>query len=442
MSAPAYESYKDSGVEWLGKVPSHWEVGPLKREFEVCLGKMLQTEAKGSSDEPLPYLRAANIQWNGVDVSEVKKMWASPQEVEKLQLEAGDLLVSEGGDVGRSTIWLGELKNCIFQNSVNRVRSFGRSNTKFLLFWISMLKSSGFVDIICNKATIAHFTAEKVASVPVYFPSPAEQTAIAAFLDRETGKIDALIEAQTRLIELLKEKRQAVISHAVTKGLNPDAPMKDSGIEWLGQVPAHWEVATAKRVADVYVPQRNKPTLNSEKQGLPWVTMENMGAMFVHSFKHWVAEEDARYAGSTVLPEGSVIASCVGNFGASSINSEPVIINQQLQAYTPNHMMLPAFLRYHVVIGSSYFERSATAATIPYVNQIGFGLFPIVIPPIDEQRLIIEHIISKDSNFIEMIATAETAISLIKERRAALISAAVTGKIDVRGLVNIQSEAA
>lgn len=248
MSSTGYRSYKDSGVEWLGLVPAHWVVARLKTGFDVRLGKMLQPDAKSPEDELRPYLRAANIQWNGIDLSDLKSMWFSPQEQEQLQLRSGDLLVSEGGDVGRSAIWRDEHVDCLFQNSVNRVRSRNGNDTRFLYYWLAALKAKGYVDVICNKSTIAHFTAEKVAAVPVPFPPIPEQTAIAVFLDHETDKIDALVEEQKRLIELLKEKRQAVISHAVTKGRDPDAPMKDTGITWLGEVPEHWGVVPLKHL--------------------------------------------------------------------------------------------------------------------------------------------------------------------------------------------------
>lgn len=247
MSLPRYSKYKDSGVKWLGQLPEHWEVTQLKRGFRVTLGKMLQNKSSTPLDELRPYLRAANIQWGTIDIADVNHMWFSPKESKQLSLLPGDLLVSEGGDVGRSAIWKDEIDDCCFQNSVNRVRSSDRNSTYYLYYWMRVMKDKGFIDAICNKSTIAHFTAEKVKAVPVPFPLSHEQAGIAGFLDWETGKIDALIEEQRRLIELLKEKRQAVISHAVTKGLNPDAPMKDSGIKWLGEMPKHWKLAALKR---------------------------------------------------------------------------------------------------------------------------------------------------------------------------------------------------
>jgi len=131
---------------------------------------------------------------------------------------------------------------------VNRVRSGKGNLTSFLRYWMTTMKDKGFIDVLCNNSTIAHFTAEKVGAVTVPLPPVNEQQAIASFLDHESAKIDALIAEQQRLIELLQEKRQAVISHAVTKGLNPDAPMNDSGVEWLGEVPKHWEVLPCRAI--------------------------------------------------------------------------------------------------------------------------------------------------------------------------------------------------
>ncbi len=243
----AYVEYKDSGVEWLGKIPSHWLATQVKYGYLVTLGKMLQSTPKSSLDELKLYLKAQNIQPNGINIDQVESMWFSPDECKKLLLQKSDVLVSEGGDAGRSAIWNCELEECYIQNAINRVRPKYVNNSKYFLYWMKFLKSTDFINIICNKATIAHYTAEKLEGSPIFLPSSDEQIAIANFLDHETAKIDHLIEKQQQLIELLKEKRQAVISHAVTKGLDPNVPMKDSGVEWLGEVPEHWNMAPVRR---------------------------------------------------------------------------------------------------------------------------------------------------------------------------------------------------
>lgn len=253
---------------------------------------------------------------------------------------------------------------------------------------------------------------------------------IATFLDHETAKIDTLIDKQQQLIQLLKEKRQAVISHAVTKGLNPNAPMRDSGVEWLGEVPEHWGVTRAKFVSDIFIPQRNKPELN-ESEGTAWVTMENMRSSYVESTNLFVREGASNVAGSKKLKKGSVIASCVGNFGVAAINKIDVIINQQLQAFIP-FAIKAEYLREIVFISIVYFELVGTAATLTYVNQEGFENLPVLVPPANEQEQICAYLETENSKFENLIGKAQSAIELMQERRTALISAAVTGKIDVR----------
>ncbi len=222
---------KDSGVEWLGEVPAHWIVLPLKRRFEVRLGKMLQNEPRTPSDEHLPYLRAANITWGGVVTYDIKKMWFSQKEKQIYALQKFDLLISEGGDVGRSALWKNEIDKCYIQNAINRVRSLGEDDTAFLYYWMFMLKHTGYIDMMCSKATISHFTAEKVEVVPVIFPSPKEQALIIEYLNKEMDKINVLIDKIKEVMEFFKEYRTALISAAVTGKIDvrKEVPCHDCG---------------------------------------------------------------------------------------------------------------------------------------------------------------------------------------------------------------------
>ncbi|HGC1897809.1 TPA: restriction endonuclease subunit S, partial [Escherichia coli] len=270
----------------------------------------------------------------------------------------------------------------------------------------------------------------EMAEVYIPLPSNQEQLRITTFLDHETAKIDNLIEKQQQFIELLKEKRQAVISHAVTKGLNPDVPMKDSGVEWLGEMPEHWHFTRAKFVSNIFVPQRNKPELNDDI-GIFWITMENMSQPYITSSFQYVSDVAALKSGSKILPKGAVIASCVGNFGIAAINEVDVIINQQLQAFQTLSIKAD-FLMALVSISKKYFEIIGTAATLAYVNKEGFENLPVVIPSENEQINICKYIRDKNKKFEILIERSMHQIELLQERRTALISAAVTGKIDLR----------
>ena len=142
MSFRKYEEYKESGVEWLGEVPKHWEVSLLKRRYQVTLGKMLKSNQTSPNETEEFYLRAANIHWRGVDTTDVKRMWFTAEEKNKLKLCKGDLLVSEGGDVGRSALWNDEIEGCYIQNSINRIRAHEDADTRFLFYWMYFINSS------------------------------------------------------------------------------------------------------------------------------------------------------------------------------------------------------------------------------------------------------------------------------------------------------------
>jgi len=440
MSFPRYPAYKDSGVEWLGDVPSHWDVAPLKRGFSVTLGKMLQPDASGPDDELLPYLRAANIQWNGVDVSDIKQMWLSPRDREQLTLQLGDLLVSEGGDVGRSCVWAGEVDNCSFQNSVNRVRAIDGGSTRFLYYWMSTIKDRGYVDVLCNKSTIAHFTAEKVAAVPVPLPPNAEQRWVAEFLDHETAKIDALVAEQERLIELLKEKRQAVISHAVTKGLDPSVPMKDSGVEWLGKVPANWDVrsisSVSTKITNGYVGPTRDILVDDGVRYLQSLHIKGNRIRFDQPY--FVREKWSLEHRKSILETGDVLIVQTGDIGQVAVvppefagcNCHALIIVSPMREVLSGDWLSS-------VLNSDYGFHSLlsiqTGALHPHLNCGNVKFLVVPVPPRHEQNAIQNYIAEKTSKFDDLIHEAEAAIDLLKERRKALISAAVTGQIDVRG---------
>ena len=205
---------KDSGVEWIGEIPSHWEVKKVIHFGDVTLGKMLTPEDKGGYILK-PYLRSQNIQSEIVDVSDVKEMWFSESELDKLKLWKGDLLLNEGGDVGRTCMWDDELEECYIQNSVNRLRFFEDSQ-KYFLYLSVLYHSVGHYDSIVNRVSIPHLTKEKLESVRFLRPPLSEQNEIVSYLDEHTQLIDKTISIEGKRIELLKEYHQSLISEVVT----------------------------------------------------------------------------------------------------------------------------------------------------------------------------------------------------------------------------------
>src|SRR5690554_4474113 len=248
-----YPAYKDSGVEWLGEVPRHWEVFALKRSVDGCTNGLWGDEPDGDND--LAVIRVADFDRARSRVGLEKLTYRSITQKERASrlLKSGDLLIEKSGGgektlVGCVVLFDHDIQ-AITSNFVARMRPLAGFDSGFLCYAFDVLYQ-GKVNYPAIKQTtgIQNLDSEAYLQERFCFPSRVEQIQIARFLDHETARIDALIEEQQRLIELLKEKRQAVISHAVTKGLDPTAPMKDSGVEWLGEVPAHWEVGSLRRL--------------------------------------------------------------------------------------------------------------------------------------------------------------------------------------------------
>ena len=237
-----YPTYRDSGVEWLGGIPTHWEVVSLRYKYSVQLGKML--DAKRITGEHLtPYLRNVDVRWGHVNSKNLPSMDIAPNEFERYTITPGDLLVCEGGEVGRSAIWRHE-ERVGFQKALHRLRPLNPVSDTSEFFYYAMLATAqrGVFAAQGNENTFNHLTGEALRAYRFAFPPLDEQRAIADFLDAMDARITRFIAARKRMIRLLEEKKQAVINQAVTKGLDPTVPMKDSGVEWIGEIPAHWEV--------------------------------------------------------------------------------------------------------------------------------------------------------------------------------------------------------
>jgi len=271
------------------------------------------------------------------------------------------------------------------------------------------------------------------------WPPAAERQRIVAFLDRETAKIDALVEEQRRLIELLKEKRQAVISHAVTKGLDPSTPMKESGIEWLGQVPAHWIVARIKDVCSEIVDCKNR-TPDAVEQSRYFVirtscirqgVFDPKGGYFTSrdDFEEWTRKGLPRHGDVLFTREAPAGEACLVPADLlCCLGQRMMFLRPDRGAIEPEYLLAAIYgptVRRHI-------EANAKGSTVSHLRVGEVGELPLLVPPLEEQQQIIERLQSLSRLESGLIAEADRSIQLATERRAALISAAVTGKIDVR----------
>lgn len=240
-----YQSYEPVDIEWLPEMPSHWKLKRLKFVAHLQTGLTLGKDYAGQETFTRPYLRVANVQDGYLDMETITQVSVPIEAVKRHELRPGDVLMTEGGDydkLGRGYVWEGQIAGCLHQNHIFSVRP----NKKMLepRFLASLITSSHgknyFTSTSQQTTNLASTNSGKIRSFPLPLPPLAEQRQILSSLDEQTTKIEALIVKKQRLIELLQEKRTALINHAVTKGLGPNVPMKESGVPWLGQVPEHW----------------------------------------------------------------------------------------------------------------------------------------------------------------------------------------------------------
>lgn len=431
--------YQNSGVEWIGDIPKHWRVRKVKRCFNVLLGKMIQPNQKNEDETEEKYLRAANITWEGVDTSDIKSMWFQPFEKLKYKLNHNDLLVSEGGDVGRSSLWKGEVENCYFQNAINRVRSFNNNDTKFLYYWMYLLKSIGYIDAIVSRITIAHLTAEKLDRLPFIVAPLAEQKAIAEYLDRACERIDRIVLIKEKQLEKIEDFFKFRILEATTKGLRNDVKLKPTKSKWVGGVPEHWEIKKIKRLAKVFRGKfthrpRNDPRFYDGQY--PFIQTGNVSKAnkYINSYHQTLNELGLSV--SEMFPSGTLTMTIAANIADVAILNFDACFPDSIVGFKPNHKLELEYLYYLFVGLRQDFLGTAIVTTQMNLNITRIGDVEGFIPPKSEQLAIINYLNALEIKVSNVKEKVESQIETLKAYRKSLIHECVTGKKQVAEISN------
>ena len=437
MTYPAYSEYKDSGVEWLGEVPEHWRVGMLS-SFSTKITNGYVGPTRGLFVEKkngIRYLQSLHIKNNKIDFHKpyyVTEEWSHSKE--KSILKKGDVLVVQTGDIGQVASVPKEYEGCNCHALI--IVATTKQLEGYFLSWV-LNSSYGFHSLksIQTGALHPHLNCDFVKTIKIPTPTTNEQTTIANFLDRETTKIDTLISKQQKLISLLQEKRQAVISHAVTKGINPDAKMKDSGVEWLGEVPEHWEAKRLKWVSDKIMTGGTPNSKSAFEDGtIDWFTPGDFQSdLTLSDSAKKITEEIYNSGEAKIFPPNTVMVVGIGaTLGKVGMTSSRSSANQQINIIIPNKYTDGDFLTFSLSVKQDAMKQLSNSATIGIMNQEKTKQIFITVPPIEEQTAIANFLDRETTKIDILITKANKAIKLLQERRTALISAAVTGKIDVR----------
>jgi type I restriction enzyme S subunit len=304
------------------------------------------------------------------------------------------------------------------------------------MYYLQSAQIQRYFDLEVTGTTIFNLSLNSIRQLVVCMPIASEQTQIANFLDHETAKIDTLIDKQQQLIQLLKEKRQAVINHAVTKGLHPDATMKDSGVEWLGEVPEHWGVSCLSYYAVLNTgatPDRS----NSQYWigDIPWIKTGEVNYDIINEVEESISVDALRHTSVRISPPGTLLMAMYGQGvtrGRVAILGISATYNQACVAISPTSKLWNEYLRYYFIAGYHAIRDGGNETSQMNLNADIVSKFKVLVPSIDEQHKIVGYLESKLPSFDCLLDKAESAIKLMQERRTALISAAVTGKIDVR----------
>lgn len=428
-----YPDYKDSGVEWLGRVPEHWTVSRISAVFRE------RNERGGEKSE----LLAVSQQYGVI-----------PQQ-ELMELTDRRFSASESDDWSKyRQVHTGDIvynKMRMWQGAVGRAPKYGIVSPAYVVlapakesesrFYQYLFKCPSFISEagrysqgLCDDMNSCRYEDFKYAEVVV--PTCAEQKAIASHLDRETARIDALIEKKTRFIELLREKRQALITHAITKGLDPNVKMKDSGVEWLGEVPEHWDVLSFQRcvfIAEGQVDPEKSPY--REMVLLAPNHIESGSGLLLYTE---TAEEQNAESGKYLCQKGDVVYSKIRPaLRKVCIAPDLSLCSADMYPMRGHSGMSNQFLFWFLLSEpfSAFAVLEADRVAMPKINRESLNSVQLPRPPINEQMEIIAWIAQSSARLENLRAKTERSIELLKERRSALITAAVTGQIDLREAV-------
>ena len=453
MRFSAYEDYQDTDFDWMGSIPSSWAIKRVGHHVEFISGFAFKSEFF-SFDKGIKIVRGDNVTEGMLRWGDKTRYWPEvTKDLEQYLLKNNDILIGmDGSKVGKNytVVRESDLPLLLVQR-VARLRTDENLDYRFLSYLIGSELFRIWVALVKTDPAIPHISPADIRGFPLPYPSSVEQEKIANFLDHETAKIDTLIEKQQQLIKLLKEKRQAVISHAVTKGISSlegaQCPMRDSGVEWLGEVPEHWDVAKVKYFASI----QGGYAFSSDSFQESGVQLLRIGNVYLNRLAlerqpTFVDESFVKSHRDFSVRRGDILMSLTGTLGKTDYGfavhvdeDGPFMLNQRVAKITPvESKIAPEYLIY-AIRSESYLKqlyslpsgtKQANLSNDDVIN------IPIVVPPTMEEQLLVAQYISDNLHkYNKLIKKSEAAIEIIQERRTALISAAVTGKIDVRSWV-------
>lgn len=439
MKPAAYGDYKLSGSQWLGEIPSHWSVKKLKFLATVQPSNVDKKTVEG--EDPVILCNYTDVYKNEYIDSRLDFMQASAtaDEIKKFAVDIGDVIVTKDSETPDDIA----VPACVAEKIDGLLCGYHLTQIKPIdldgRYLFRLFQSKGFnaqFTIAANGVTRFGLPQHAIANAPSPIPPMDEQQAIARFLDFKTAQIDALIAKKKILLEKLAEKRTALISHAVTKGLDPSVPMRDSGVEWLGEIPAHWDIWKVThgfgKIGSGTTPKSDNPLFYDGE--IPWVTTSELRESVIFDTAQKVTGEAvAMHSALKVYPAGSLAIAMYGaTIGRLGILGVDATFNQACCVFSDPLVFDTQFVYYWLWMRRPILISLSNGGGQPNLSQDDLKKLWIPIPDLNEQRGIVRFLDIKTSVVDEQVKKVEEVIARLSEYRSALITNAVTGKIDVR----------
>lgn len=432
---PAYTKYKQTHCAWLQEVPEHWD---FKRLKNVASYNDETLDERTDPELEIDYVDISSVSLvNGIEKTEAMLFEKAPSRARR-KVKDGDVIVSTVRTYLKAIAPICEPpKNLVVSTGFAVVRPKQNLSSRFAGY---LLQCNGFVgDVVANSVGVSYpaINASDLVRISVIEPPLEEQKAIARFLDFKTAQIDALIAKKRALLDKLAEKRMALISHAVTKGLDPSVPMKDSGVDWIGEIPEHWDVWKVthgfRRIGSGTTPKSDNP--NFYDGTIPWVTTSELRESVIFDTVQKVTEEAvASHSALKVYPVGSLAiamyGATIGRLGILGVNAT---FNQACCVFSDPEVFDPRFVYYWLWMRRPILISLSNGGGQPNLSQDDLKKIWIPIPDLDEQKEIVQYLDKKSFEVDAHAKKVEQAVTKLLEYRSSLITNAVTGKIDVRG---------
>ena len=432
------EQMKPSGIDWIGEIPCSWNIKRIKYLAQLKGRIGWQGLTSDEYTDVGPFLITGvdfsngGINWeNCVHITEER--WAEAPEI---HIKNGDLLITKDGTVGKVAIVENLQGKASLNSGVLLIKTSNDYNKKFLYwallseeFWTWFrLKNAG-------NSTIVHLYQNDFAEFSYTFPDATEQQAIADFLDKECAQIDSIAADLEKQIALLQQYKKSLITETVTKGLDKSVPMKDSGVEWIGEIPEYWRLKRLKYIAKLKTgttPPGNEG-INYDENGINWFTPSDfLPNMQLDTSEKYIDRETIRYENSQTYPRGSVLLVAIGaTVGKIGISKNNAYSNQQITAVIPQHIS-GNYLLYYLASKSPYIKDNALYTTLPIINNSYLQNITIVVPPTTEQEKIVEFLNRKCSIIDELIEDKNKLLLRLQQHKKSLIYEYVTGKKRVK----------